>query len=91
MILNEKQAKEVREHMLRKTKAFVGLDNIEVFDSIYQDIISQYKREYGTKSFYNIKSGNLSDVHDFIDCYTPPKVLEEQINNANAQMRLYRG
>lgn len=88
MILNEKQAKELREHILRKAKSFIGLENIEIFDSIYQDIISQYKREYGTKSFYNTKSGSLADVHDFVDCYTLPTVLEEQVNNANAQMRL---
>lgn len=86
MILNEKQSKEVREHVLRKAKSFVGLENIEIFDSIYQDIIGQYKREYGTKSFCNIKSGSLADVHDFIDCYTLPKVLEEQIINTNSKM-----
>lgn len=90
MVLNEKQAKEVREHMLRKVKSFIGLDNIEVFDSVYQDIISQYKREYGTNSFYNIKNGNLSDVHDFIDCYTLPRILEEQIISTNAQMSFGR-
>lgn len=90
VILNEKQAKEVREHMFRKTKSFVGLENIEIFDSIYQDILSQYKREYGTKSFCNIKSGNLADVHNFIDCYTLPMVLEEQVINANAQMSFVR-
>lgn len=79
MILSENQVKEVREHMLRKVKTFVGLENIKVFDSIYQDIIRQYKREYGTHSLYDTKSGDLADVHDFIDCYMLPRFLEEQL------------
>lgn len=79
MIINEQQAKEIREHMLRKVKTFVELDNISVFDLIYQDIIHQYKREYGTDSFYDTKNGDLADVHDFIDCYELPRVLEEQL------------
>ena len=48
--------------------------------SIYSDIYGQLKREYGAVSSYkSIKRKYIADVHEFIDCYTPPIVLEEQI------------
>ena len=49
--------------------------------SVYADMYGQLKREYGCVSSYkSIKRKYIADVHDFIDCYTVPRVLEEQIN-----------
>lgn len=92
------EIEEVKNHVNRKGVNVLGGKHSEAYHdcsirgSVYSDMYRQLKREYGAVSSYkSIKRKYIADVHDFIDCYTPPKVLEEQINNANAQMILYRG
>ena len=74
-ILGGKQSESYHDHSIRN-KAF-------------SDIWNQLKREFGCVSTYkSIKRRYIADVHDFIDCYEPPRVLAEQITDANAQLRL---
>ena len=86
---------EVKSHINRKGVEVLGGKQSEAYHdasirgSVYSDMYRQLKREYGAVSSYkSIKRKYIADVHDFIDCYTLPRVLEEQINDANAQMRL---
>ena len=86
---------EVKSHINRKGVEVLGGKQSEAYHdasirgSTYSDMYRQLKREYGAVSSYkSIKRKYIADVHDFIDCYTLPRVLEEQINDANAQMRL---
>ena len=89
------EIEEVKNHVSRKGISVLGGKQSEAYHdasirgSVYSDMYRQLKREYGAVSSYkSIKRKYIADVHDFIDCYTPPTVLEEQINDANAQMRL---
>lgn len=86
---------EVKGHINRKGVEVLGGKQSEAYHdasirgSVYSDMYRQLKREYGAVSSYkSIKRKYIADVHDFIDCYTLPKILEEQVNDANAQMRL---
>lgn len=62
---------------------------------VYTDIYNQLKREFGlydddgkTKSYKALKRKDLADAHEFIDCYTLPAYLAEQIRDCNAQIRM---
>lgn len=87
---------EVQQHVKRKGVQCLGGKDSEAYadgsirSQVYKDIYSQLKREYGCVSTYkSIKRKYITDVHDFIDCYQLPTVLEEQITAANAQQRLF--
>lgn len=87
---------EVQQHVKRKGVQCLGGKDSEAYadgsirSQVYKDIYSQLKREYGCVSTYkSIKRKYIADVHDFIDCYQLPTVLEEQITAANAQERLF--
>ena len=78
---------EIQKHIRRKGISVLhGKDSPAYKDgsvrsSVYADMYGQLKREYGCVSSYkSIKRKYIADVHDFIDCYTVPIVLEEQIN-----------
>lgn len=78
---------EIQKHIRRKGISVLhGKDSPAYKDgsvrsSVYADMYGQLKREYGCVSSYkSIKRKYIPDVHDFIDCYTVPRVLEEQIN-----------
>ena len=84
---------EVQKHIKRKVVDVLGGKNTSAYkdssvrSSVFADIYRQLKREYGCVSTYkSIKRKYIADVHDFIDCYLPPTVLSEQIENYNAQM-----
>lgn len=84
---------EVKSHINRKGVEVLGGKQSEAYHdasirgSVYSDMYRQLKREYGAVSSYkSIKRKYIADVHDFIDCYAPPTVLLEQINDANSQM-----
>lgn len=84
---------EVQKHIKRKVIEVLGGKNTSAYkdssvrSSVFADIYRQLKREYGCVSTYkSIKRKYIADVHDFIDCYLPPTVLSEQIENSNAQM-----
>lgn len=85
---------EVSKHVKRKAVDVLGGKESESYkdssvrSQLFSDIYTQIKREYGLVSSYkSIKRKYLDDVHNFIDRYEPPRVLQEQISNANAQMR----
>lgn len=40
------------------------------------------------KHYKALKRKDLADAHEFVDCYTLPAYLVEQINDCNAQMRM---
>lgn len=84
---------EVKGHVNRKGVKVLGGKQSEAYrdasirGSVYSDMYRQLKREYGAVVTYkSIKRKYIADVHEFIDCYEPPLVLAEQIENANAQM-----
>lgn len=88
---------EVKSHINRKGVEVLGGKQSEAYHdasirgSVYSDMYRQLKREYGAVSSYkSIKQKYIADVHDFIDCYTLPRILEEQIINTNAQMSFGR-
>ena len=86
---------EVQKHVRRKGVDVLGGKNSEAYhdgsirSKVYSDIYSQLKREYGCVSSYkSIKRKYIADIHDFIDCYELPTILEEMITDLNAQRRL---
>lgn len=88
---------EVKSHINRKGVEVLGGKQSEAYHdasirgSVYSDMYRQLKREYGAVSSYkSIKRKYIADVHDFIDCYTLPRILDEQIINTNAQMSFGR-
>lgn len=79
---------EIQKHIRRKGidvlhgKDSPAYKDRSVRSSVYADMYGQLKREYGCVSSYkSIKRKYIADVHDFIDCYSVPRVLEEQIND----------
>ena len=86
---------EVQKHVRRKGVDVLGGKNSEAYhdgsirSKVYSDIYSQLKREYGCVSSYkSIKRKYIADIHEFIDCYELPTILEEMITDLNAQGRL---
>lgn len=84
MYLNEKEVDEIYRHLNRKTyKLFWGVRSIAAMSLLFRDVLfdihDQIKHEYGIESLWELKSEDLADVHDFIDCYTLPRYLEEKI------------
>ena len=86
---------EVQKHVRRKGVDVLGGKNSEAYhdgsirSKVYSDIYSQLKREYGCVSSYkSIKRKYIADIHEFIDCYELPTILEETITDLNAQRRL---
>lgn len=86
---------EVSNHVKRKAVNVLGGKESEAYrDSsirgkVFSDIYTQIKREFGLVSSYkSIKRKYLEEVHEFVDDYQPPRVLEEDIRNANAQLRM---
>ena len=76
----------------KKTEAY--LDSM-IRQRVYRDIYNQLRREFGIyddegrmKSYKALKRKDLADAHEFVDCYTLPAYLVDQINDCNAQMRM---
>lgn len=89
------EIEEVSKHVKRKAVNVLGGKESEAYrdasirSQLFSDIYAQIKREYGLVSSYkSIKRKYIADVHDFIDCYEPPMVLDEQIRDANSQIRM---
>ncbi len=89
------EIEEVSKHVKRKAVDVLGGKDSESYrdksvrSQIFSDIYMQIKREYGLVSSYkSIKRKYIADVHDFIDRYEPPMVLDELIADTNAQMRI---
>jgi len=82
---------EIQKHVKRRGVDILGGKQSEscrdrsIRSSVYSDIYSQLKREYGcVASYKSIKRKYIADAHEFIDCYTAPVFLQEQISCANA-------
>lgn len=87
------EIEEVQKHINRRVVSLLGEKTSNAYKdkniraSVFSDIYRQLKREYGCISTYkSIRRKYIADVHDFIDCYEPPKVLTEKIMYANAQL-----
>lgn len=79
---------EVKAHVNRKGVKILGGKDSKAYrdssirSSVYSDMYRQLKREFGAVASYkSIKRKYIADVHEFIDCYEPPMVLREQIND----------
>ena len=86
---------DIKNHVNRKVVNVLGGKTSEAYrdgsirSSVFKDIYRQLKREYGCVSSYkSIKRKWIDDAHNLINGYEVPKVLEEQITDANAQIRL---
>ena len=84
---------EVKFHVNRRGVNILGGKQSEAYrdasirSTLYSDMYRQLKREFGAVTTYkSIKRKYVSDIHEFIDCYTTPLVLQEQIDDSNAQM-----
>ena len=95
---------ELSAHVKRKGVEMLGGKLSEAYrdktlrQKVYTDIYGQLKREFGiydddgkAKSYKALKRKNLADAHEFVDCYTLPAYLAEQINDCNAQIRMEDG
>lgn len=95
------ESDELSAHVKRKGVEMLGGKKSEAYkdnkvrQTVYRDIYSQLKREFGiyddegkTKSYKALKRKDLADAHEFIDCYTLPLYLQDVITNCNAQIRM---
>lgn len=95
------ESDEISAHVKRKGVEMLGGKRSESYkdkairQKVYTDIYNQLKREFGiydeegkAKSYKALKRKNLREAHEFIDCYTLPAYLAEQINDCNAQLNL---
>ncbi len=86
---------EIQGHVKRKAVKVLGGKDSEAYQdaslraSVFKDMYSQLKREYGcVASYKSIKRKYIADVHEFIDGYELPTVLSEQVQHANAQLSM---
>lgn len=89
------EMEEITQHVKRKVVTILGgkdsaaYRNKSIRNSVFADIYRQLKREYGAVSTYkSIKRKYIADAHEFIDCYAVPRVIEDEIAEANAQVKL---
>lgn len=95
------ESDELSAHVKRKGVEMLGGKKSEAYkdnkvrQTVYRDIYSQLKREFGiydedgkTKSYKALKRKDLADAHEFIDCYTLPAYLQDVITGCNAQIRM---
>lgn len=89
------EIEDIQRHVKRRVVDILGGKQSEsyhdpsIINKAFSDIWNQLKREFGCVSTYkSIKRRYIADVHEFIDCYEPPRVLSEQIADDNAQLRL---
>lgn len=89
------EIEDIQRHVKKRVVDILGgkqsesYHNPSIRNKAFSDIWNQLKREFGCVSTYkSIKRRYIADVHEFIDCYEPPRVLAEQITDANAQLRL---
>lgn len=98
------ESDELSAHVRRKAVEMLGGKKSEAYrDSkvhkkVFSDIYNQLKREFGIyddegkmKSYKALKRKDLADAHEFVDCYTLPAYLAEQIRDCNAQIRMDGG
>lgn len=86
---------EIQSHVKRKVVNILGGKQSNAYkdastrNKVFSDMWNQLKREYGCVSTYkSIKRKYIADVHDFIDCYELPRILEEEVHDCNSQIRM---
>lgn len=83
MPLIREDVDEIYSHIKRKTFKLFGeirtVAYVKFCRDVQFDIDSQIKREYGVSSFWEFETEDLADVHNFIDCYTLTRYLDEKI------------
>lgn len=86
---------EVQKLVKRKVVSILGGKDSEAYadrsirSQTFKDIYCQLKREFGCVATYkSIKRRYIDNVREFIDGYSAPTALAEQINNANSQMNM---
>ena len=95
------ESDEISAHVKRMGVQLLGGKQSEAYKDtairkrVYTDIYNQLKREFGlydddgkTKSYKALKRKDLAEAHEFVDCYTLPVYLAEQIRDCNAQIRI---
>lgn len=86
---------EVQKLVKRKAVSVLGGKDSEAYadrsirSQTFKDIYCQLKREFGCVATYkSIKRRYIDNVREFIDGYSAPTALSEQISGANAQMNM---
>lgn len=86
---------EVQKLVKRKAVSILGGKDSEAYadrsirSQTFKDIYCQLKREFGCVATYkSIKRRYIDNVREFIDGYSAPMALSEQISGANAQMNI---
>lgn len=86
---------EVQKLVKRKVVSILGGKDSEAYadrsirSQTFRDMYGQLKREFGCVSTYkSIKRRYIDNVREFIDGYSAPTALSEQISGANAQMNI---
>lgn len=86
---------EVQKLVKRKVVSILGGKDSEAYadrsirSQTFKDIYCQLKREFGCVATYkSIKRRYIDNVREFIDGYSAPMALSEQISGANAQMNI---
>ena len=95
------ESDELSAHVKRKGVEILGGKRSEAYrdktmrQRVYSDIYNQLKREFGiyndegkAKSYKALKRKDLADAHEFVDCYTLPTYLADQVSDCNAQIRM---
>lgn len=89
------EIEEVQKHVRKKGIEVLGGKDSEAYkngsirSSVYSDIYKQLKREFGCVTTYkSIRRKYIDNVHKFIDDYTLPMALAEQVKEANAQISM---
>lgn len=85
----------VQKLVKRKAVSVLGGKDSEAYadrsirSQTFKDIYCQLKREFGCVATYkSIKRRYIDNVREFIDGYSAPTALSEQISGANAQMNI---
>lgn len=86
---------EVQKLVKRKVVSILGGKDSEAYadrsirSQTFKDIYCQLKREFGCVATYkSIKRRYIDNVREFIDGYSAPTALSEQISGANAQKNM---
>lgn len=86
---------EVQKLVKRKVVSILGGKDSEAYadrsirSQTFRDMYGQLKREFGCVATYkSIKRRYIDNVREFIDGYSAPTALSEQISGANAQMNI---
>lgn len=98
------ESDELSAHVRRRGVELLGGKKSEAYTDhtvrqrVFRDIYNQLRREFGIydeegkmKSYKALKRKDLADAHEFVDCYTLPAYLAEQVSDCNSQMRLDGG